>query len=255
MNSAGTALSFSTYLGGASNDFGRGVAVDANGNAYITGSTGSNDFPTAASLTAGRPGLMDAFVAKISDSSTVPYSVAVRGGMSTSSQGGTAITAGYARVQPSSAGVPSGAAIFSFRQNGILVSEAAVNASGLIASGRIYAEVGGGVDTGLAIANPNNQTVTLTFYSTDSAGVNSATSTTTIPANSQIARFLTQAPFNGGPALNGTFTFTASAPVAAVALRGLTNERPEFLITTLPIADLAAPAVTDTLLFPHYAEG
>jgi len=198
---------------------------------------------------------MDAFVAKISDSSTVPYSVSVRGGVSTSSQGGTTLTTGYARIQPSSTSVPSGVAIFSFRQNGILVSEAAVNASGLITSGRIYAEVGGGVDTGIAIANPNNQAVTLTFYFTDTAGVNSATNSTSIPANSQIAKFLTQAPFNSGPTVSGTFTFTASAPVAAVALRGLTNERPEFLITTLPMVDLAASPVTDTLLFPHYAEG
>jgi hypothetical protein len=135
------------------------------------------------------------------------------------------------------------------------VSEAAVNASALVTSGRINAEVGSGVDTGLAIANPNNQPVTLTFYFTDAAGVNSATRTTTIAANSQIARFLTQDPFNGALAFSGTFTFMASAPVAAVALRGLTNERPEFLITTLPIADLAAPAATETLLFPHYAEG
>jgi beta-propeller repeat-containing protein len=256
LNPTATAVSFSTYLGGASNDFGRGIAVDATGNAYITGATGSNDFPTAASLTATRPGLMDAFVAKIADSSTISYSIVVRGGFSTSTQGGTtAINTGYARVQPTSAGAPSGVAIFSFRQNGVLVSEAAVNASSLITSGRINAEVGNGVDTGLAIANPNSQTITLTFYFTDSAGVNSPTSTTTIPPNSQIAKFLTQAPFNSGPAVSGTFTFTASAPVAAVALRGLTNERPEFLITTLPIADLAAPPVTDILLFPHYAEG
>ena len=259
LNPAATTLSFATYLGGGSNDFGKGIAVDASGNTYITGSTGSNDFPTAAPLTPARPGLMDAFIAKISDSisgsSTIPYSILARGGISTSSQGGAVVSAGYARIQPTSAGVPSGVAIFSFRQNGVLVSEAAVNASGLITSGRINAEVGGGVDTGLAIANPNNQTVTLTFYFTDSAGVNSATGTTMIPANSQIAKFLTQAPFNGGPSLSGTFTFTASAPVAAVALRGLTNERAEFLITTLPIADLAATAVTNTLLFPHYAEG
>jgi hypothetical protein len=146
-------------------------------------------------------------------------------------------------------------AIFSYRQSGILVSEAAVNASPLITSGRISAEVGGGVDTGLAIANPNSQPVTLTFYFTDQSGTNSPTGTTTIPANSQIARFLTQAPFNGGASITGTFTFTATAPVAAVALRGLTNERPDFLITTLPIADLAAPPVTTPLLFPHFAEG
>jgi hypothetical protein len=255
LNPTATAISFSSFLGGSSNDFGKAITVDANGNAYITGSTGSNDFPTAAPLTATRPGLLDAFVAKIADSSSISYSVATRGGMSTSTQGGSTVSAGYARIQPGSASAPSGLAVFSFRQGGVLVSEAAVNASSLITSGRINAEVTGSVNTGLAIANPNSQSVTLTFYFTDSTGTNSTTGTTTINANSQIAKFLTETPFNSGPSFSGTFTFTASAPVAAVALRGLTNERPEFLITTLPIADLAAPATTDSVVFPHFAEG
>jgi len=41
----GTALTFSTYLGGNGPDFAQGVAVDSNGSPYITGSTSSNNFP------------------------------------------------------------------------------------------------------------------------------------------------------------------------------------------------------------------
>jgi photosystem II stability/assembly factor-like uncharacterized protein len=40
------ALLYSTYLGGAGGESGRGIAVDAGGNAYVTGGTGSIDFPT-----------------------------------------------------------------------------------------------------------------------------------------------------------------------------------------------------------------
>ena len=43
-------------------------------------------------------------------------------------------------------------------------------ASGLLTSGRIYAEISGAINTGVAIANPANQTATITFFFTDSSG-------------------------------------------------------------------------------------
>jgi hypothetical protein len=46
LNSGGSALLYSTYLGGTASDQGFGIALDAAGNAYVVGSTGSADFPT-----------------------------------------------------------------------------------------------------------------------------------------------------------------------------------------------------------------
>jgi len=50
LNPTGSALVYSTYLGGsgAIGDYGAGIAVDASGNAYVTGGTSSSDFPTTA---------------------------------------------------------------------------------------------------------------------------------------------------------------------------------------------------------------
>ena len=45
MNPTGTALLYSVFFGGQFSDVAGGIAVDTAGNAYITGSTNSNNFP------------------------------------------------------------------------------------------------------------------------------------------------------------------------------------------------------------------
>jgi hypothetical protein len=66
LNAAGTALTYSTYLGGSWNgDEARGIAVDASGSAYVTGTTNSPDFPTVNSFQGSLKGPSDAFVTKL----------------------------------------------------------------------------------------------------------------------------------------------------------------------------------------------
>ena len=67
LNATGTALTYSTYLGGRFNDEGLAIAVDSAGDAYICGITTSGDFPTTAGLQPAPGGRADAFVARISD--------------------------------------------------------------------------------------------------------------------------------------------------------------------------------------------
>src|ERR1051326_5376475 len=67
------------------------------------------------------------------------------------------IAVGYGTLQPGAGNTtPSGIAVYSYRPNGVLVSETAVPASPLRQSGRVFAESIGSVRTGIAIANPND---------------------------------------------------------------------------------------------------
>jgi Bacterial Ig-like domain (group 3)/Beta-propeller repeat len=62
----GTALVYSTFLGGSGRDIGNGIAVDSTGNAYIAGETQSSNFPTTAeAFQTTHHWLVDGFVTKL----------------------------------------------------------------------------------------------------------------------------------------------------------------------------------------------
>jgi hypothetical protein len=77
----GSALRYSTYLGGAGNEIGFDIAVDRQGRAYVIGSTGSADFPVvnAVQPTFGG-GFSDAFVVQLTaDGSALRYATYLGG--------------------------------------------------------------------------------------------------------------------------------------------------------------------------------
>ncbi|HEU4388988.1 MAG TPA: SBBP repeat-containing protein, partial [Blastocatellia bacterium] len=89
LNTTGTQLVYSTYLGGSGEDRGFRIAVDAQGNAFVTGDTDSANFPIARALQPVYGGGVDAFVAKLNPSGTgLTYSTYLGG---SSIDGGTAI--------------------------------------------------------------------------------------------------------------------------------------------------------------------
>ncbi|PYS03199.1 MAG: hypothetical protein DMG16_07010 [Acidobacteria bacterium] len=167
--------------------------------------------------------------------STRGFGFADHGSFSMRTAGQSNLVLGYARIQASSgASLPAGMAVFGYRQNGILVSEASAPLMPLISSGRIDA-----VDTAVAITNPNTEAVTLNFYFTDAAGNNFGQGSTILPPNSGVAAFLDQPPFSAPRGSVATFTFTSTLLVSALALRGITNERGDFLMTILPVVDIS----------------
>jgi sugar lactone lactonase YvrE len=192
-------------------------------------------------------------------SSVTPFAIGDRAGIAFATDGrSTSIRTGYGIVQadPTSTAA-SGLAIYSYRSGTSLVSETSISTTSPLRSGRIYAEVNGPLDTGIAIANPNNQNATIQFFFTDLSGNDAGAGSTTVGAGQQIARFLGTDPFKtfAGSLFQGTFTFTSDVPVAVVAIRGLLNERQEFLMSTLPVVDITVPPASGPVVIPHFSSG
>jgi hypothetical protein len=81
LNASGSALAYSTFLGGENFDDGFGIAVDGEGRAYVTGQTSSADYPTTPGAFDTTPnGDFDAFVTKLNASgSALRYSTFLGG--------------------------------------------------------------------------------------------------------------------------------------------------------------------------------
>jgi hypothetical protein len=99
LDPTGSSLLYSSYLGGSGADFGQGIAVDAAGFAYVTGSTQSLDFPTVNPFQGGNDGGSDAFVAKVNMAGTaLVYSTYLGGAGADSGQAIAVDAAGRAYV-------------------------------------------------------------------------------------------------------------------------------------------------------------
>src|SRR5216683_171475 len=80
---AGSALVYCTYLGGVSDDYAYGVAVDSSGSVYLTGQTSSTNFPTLSPFQATLAGPTNAFVTKLNPAGSALVYSSFLGGANT----------------------------------------------------------------------------------------------------------------------------------------------------------------------------
>jgi len=173
LNDSGSGLIYSTFLGGSDYDWGNGIAVDELGNAYVTGSTRSSDFPTTAdAYDTIYNGTGDAFVTKLNASGTgLIYSTFLGGvdyeeafGIAVNDEG-NAYVIGYTY----SSDFPTTAGAYDTTYNGngdVFVTK--LNAGG---TGLIYSTFLGGSDfewgSGIALDSAGNAYVTGLTNSSD----------------------------------------------------------------------------------------
>jgi glucose/arabinose dehydrogenase len=215
-------------------------AVDEDGELYVVGGTVDRIVNSGAPFTP-----------------TTSFNFAGGGGVSFDTSGeGDEISVDHAVVHADDEDSrPGGLAFIELRQDGILVNETAVPATALIEYGRFYAEISSLVDTGVAFANPDMaRPAIISFNFTDSEGNDLGADTLKIPPGGQLATFLDQEPFHGPSMFSGSVTFSSSIPIAAVALRGVLNERSEFLTTTLPVVGLESSS-SAAVTVSHIAAG
>jgi Beta-propeller repeat len=98
LNAGTLAVEYSTYLGGSGDEKGNAVAVDAAGNAYVTGGTNSTDFPTAGAYQPNLAGFANAFVTKVSATGGLVYSTYLGGEQTDVGRGIAVDSAGNAFV-------------------------------------------------------------------------------------------------------------------------------------------------------------
>jgi hypothetical protein len=154
LDAAGSALVYSTYLGGSEDDSGRGIAADGSGNAYVAGYTSSTDFPTANALQPEYGGVYDAFVTKLDAAGSALVYSTYLGGSSDDFGNGIAVDAsGHAYVTgyTASTNFPTRHAFQGANRGGLDAYVTRLNAEG---SGLVYSTYLGGSagDVGFGIA-------------------------------------------------------------------------------------------------------
>ncbi len=202
LNAAGTALVYSTYLGGSGADTGTGIAVDASGDAFVTGTTSSSNFPTSTTafqLTYGRNG--DAFVTQLnSTGNQLVYSSYLGGQGADFGQGIAVDSAGnaYLTGQTQSIDFPVVSPLQATTSGGSDVFVAKVNFTG---SALLYSTYLGGsaADVGQAIQVDSSGNAYITGY--------------TFSTN-----FPTQTPYQGANAGGGADAFVAKLNPSGAAL-------------------------------------
>jgi ligand-binding sensor domain-containing protein len=188
-------------------------------------------------------------------------------------------TVGYAALAVNSGDTPYGTAVFSYMQNGVIVSEAGVPASPPTNHARIFIDYRFDVDavpsrteagkidinTGIAVVNYGAHSAGILYTLRGMDGEPIAGGAGALAAGHHFARFIDQfSEIAAGFELPSDFPtavkfasleISSDQPLSIVAMRMTTNQRNEILFTTTPVADLTQSLTTNPIYFAQFADG
>jgi photosystem II stability/assembly factor-like uncharacterized protein len=165
---------------------------------------------------------------------------------------------GWVRLNPDDqTSTPIGAGVFGFNPVNVLTTESGIPSLLSTTHARIFIDLSGKHNTGLAVANLDAaaSNITIRAFQTDGkTPEGESQELLQLAALGHDAKFVTQI-ISGLPEnFMGILDVSSSTPFAAVTIRSLYNEREDFLISTFPVADVTLPAPSP-ILFPHVADG
>ncbi|MCI0392717.1 MAG: FG-GAP-like repeat-containing protein [Acidobacteria bacterium] len=220
LNPTGSALVYSTFLGGAGSDQGTAIAVNSAGDAYVVGNTSSPDFPLVNPLRPALGGGADAYIAKLGIESDLAIS-------KTASRNPVLVNNNFSFTMTVANNGPSAA-------TGVTVTDqlpagttfvSATSSQGSCANnaGTVTCAVGN-------LAAQGRATITLTVTPT---AVNAITNTATVAANERDGnqsnnQASAQVTISNQPSIYGRVTLSNNSPLQGVALNltgGLTASR------------------------------
>jgi hypothetical protein len=166
------------------------------------------------------------------------------------------VTSGYASlVMSGGSPMPDAVAILRLSSNGDLVSETAVPAQAPITRSMMFGSFGDNRRTGVAMANPLTHEVQVTLTAFDNnGGIVAPSRALTLGANSQTSAFLDDLIAGLPSGFEGYVVLDAPSSVYAISLRGTTNSRGGFIMSTLAIVDLDH-LPSGAHYFPHVVNG
>jgi N-acetylneuraminic acid mutarotase len=170
----------------------------------------------------------------------------------------TVTKAGWVSLNPESdTSTPVGSGVFGYNPGSILVSESGIPAAVSTTHARVYIDLTGNHNTGLAVANVAgiDTTVTINAFTTDGATLaGNGPEPIPLPINGHTAAFADQFISGLPTGFTGILDISSTQPFAALTLRSLNNARGDFLMTTFPIADANRAAISP-IVFPEIADG